>query len=61
MKFLFVFLDSSRVGESFAVFSFVFEVNMEILANILAEKWGPWLPGPSRSYAYDHFSILTTN
>ena len=41
------FLNSSRLAESFVVFSFVFEAKMEILAKITAKKWrgnGPLAP-----------------
>ena len=36
---LLAFLDSSRLDESSTVFSFVFELEIEILAKILTERW----------------------
>ena len=44
MEILFVFLDSSRAAESFAVFTFVFEVKMEVFAKNFAGKWGAVAP-----------------
>ena len=52
MKIVFVFLDSSRVSESFAVFSFVFEVKIDILSKISVKNWGHGPPCPPGSYAY---------
>ena len=52
MAILFALLYSAMLGESFAVFSFVFEVKMEILAKIWAEKWrglAPPVPTPMAS------------
>ena len=53
MKIIFVFLDSSRLGEWYLPCLVLSEAKMKILAKILAEKWrGNGPPGLSRSYAY---------
>ena len=55
---LFAYLDSSRLGESFAASSFVFEEKMQILAKILVKKWGHALPPPVPTLMFlDHTAL----